>query len=28
VVFVDTNTDNPERQLRLSFVPDASAQLA
>jgi thiamine phosphate synthase YjbQ (UPF0047 family) len=28
VVLVDTNTDNPDRQVRLSFVADASAQLA
>ena len=28
VVFVDTNTDNPRRQVRISFVGDASAQLA
>jgi secondary thiamine-phosphate synthase enzyme len=28
VVFVDTNVDNPERQVRLSFVGDSSAQLA
>lgn len=28
VVFVDTNPDNPERTVRLSFVADASAQLA
>jgi len=28
VVVVDTNTDNPDRQVRLSFVGDASAQLA
>jgi secondary thiamine-phosphate synthase enzyme len=28
VVLVDTNADNPERQVRLSFVADSSAQLA
>ncbi|HTZ09823.1 MAG TPA: secondary thiamine-phosphate synthase enzyme YjbQ [Acidimicrobiales bacterium] len=28
VVLVDTNGDNPERRVRLSFVGDASAQLA
>ncbi|HUY23135.1 MAG TPA: secondary thiamine-phosphate synthase enzyme YjbQ [Acidimicrobiales bacterium] len=28
VVFVDNNTDNPDRQVRLSFVADSSAQLA
>lgn len=25
IVLVDTNRDNPERQVRLSFLPDASA---
>jgi len=28
IVFVDTNADNPERQVRISFVGDSSAQLA
>jgi thiamine phosphate synthase YjbQ (UPF0047 family) len=28
VVLVDTNADNPRRQVRLSFVADSSAQLA
>ena len=28
VVLVDTNEDNPRRQVRLSFVGDSSAQLA
>ena len=28
VVLVDTNGDNPERQVRLSFVADSSASLA
>jgi len=28
VVFVDNNPDNPERQVRLSFVADSAAQLA
>jgi len=28
VVLVDTNGDNPDRHVRLSFVGDASAQLA
>ncbi|HUI02540.1 MAG TPA: secondary thiamine-phosphate synthase enzyme YjbQ [Acidimicrobiales bacterium] len=28
VVLVDTNEDNPRRQVRLSFVADSSAQLA
>ena len=28
VVLVDTNADNPDRQVRLSFVADSSAQLA
>jgi len=28
VVLVDTNADNPDRQVRLSFVADASPQLA
>ncbi len=28
VVLVDTNADNPERKVRLSFVADSSAQLA
>jgi len=27
IVLVDTNPDNPDRQLRLSFVADSSAQL-
>ncbi len=28
VVLVDTNTDNPDRQVRLSFVADSSAPMA
>jgi secondary thiamine-phosphate synthase enzyme len=28
VVLVDTNPDNPDRQVRLSFVADSSARLA
>jgi thiamine phosphate synthase YjbQ (UPF0047 family) len=28
VVLVDTNSDNPDRSVRLSFVADSSAQLA
>jgi secondary thiamine-phosphate synthase enzyme len=28
VVVVDTNVDNPDRQVRISFVADSSAQLA
>jgi secondary thiamine-phosphate synthase enzyme len=28
VVMVDTNAENPDRQVRLSFVADSSAQLA
>jgi secondary thiamine-phosphate synthase enzyme len=28
VVLVDTNADNPERQVRLSFVADSSASLS
>lgn len=28
VVLVDTNSDNPDRNVRLSFVADSSAQLA
>jgi secondary thiamine-phosphate synthase enzyme len=27
IVVVDTNSDNPDRQVRLSFVADSSAQL-
>ena len=27
VVLVDTNTDNPDRQVRLSFVADSSAPM-